>query len=159
MVPGSLTLTKLHLVLQGAFDWESFHLHGFEIDDLRYGPAQDDDDEDKLDEDEWRLFQILKVDDHFIYNYDFGENWIHDIHVEGAENTSLTLKKAVCLDGARSRPPEDVGGPSGFGHFLEVMSDSRHEEYEGFLQRHGEDYGPDQFGIYDTNARVQSRTQ
>jgi hypothetical protein len=158
LVPGSLTLTKLHLVLQGAFDWEGRHLHGFEIDGLRYGPAEDDYD-DELDEDEWRLFQLLRVDGHFIYDYDFGDNWIHDVHVEGAEHTSLTLKKAVCLDGARARPPEDVGGPSGFGHFLEVMSDPRHDDYEGHSQSHGREYEADHFSLYDTNARVQSRSQ
>jgi len=47
---------------------------------------------------------------------------VHDIEVEGAEHVSRTLKKAVCLGGARARPPEDVGGVSGFEHFLEVMA-------------------------------------
>jgi hypothetical protein len=157
MVPGSLTLTKLHFVLQGAFDWEGYHLHGFQIDGLHYGPAEDDYDDDELDEDKWRLIQLLNVDDHFTYNYDFGDNWIHDIHVEGAENASLTLKKAVCLDGERARPPEDVGGASGFGHFLEVMNSPSHEEYDGLLQWHGGEYRQDHFSLYDTNARVQSR--
>ncbi len=37
IVPGSLTLAKLHLVIQGAFDWEDRHLHEFEIYGKRYG--------------------------------------------------------------------------------------------------------------------------
>lgn len=158
MVPGSLTLAKLHLLIQGAFDWEDYHLHRFEIHGLQYGPSDDDYDEEMLDENEWRIFQLLRVGDHFIYDYDFGDNWVHDIVVEGAENTSRTLKKALCLDGARARPPEDVGGVSGFGHFLEVMNNPRHEEYVDYVQWHGERFKPDLFSLFDTNARVQSRT-
>jgi len=158
MVPGSLTLAKLHLVIQGAFDWEDHHLHRFEVHDLRYGPVDDDYDEELLDENEWRLFQLLRVGDRFIYHYDFGDNWIHDIEVKGAENTTRSLKNALCLDGARARPPEDVGGVSGFEHFLEVTSNPRHKEYVDYVQWHGERFKPDLFSLFDTNARIQSRS-
>jgi len=158
MVPGSLTLTKLHLVIQGAFDWEDYHLHRFEIHDLRYGPADDDYDEELLNENESQLYQLLRVRDHFIYHYDFGDNWLHDIVVEGAENASRTLKKALCLDGARARPPEDIGGVLRFEHLLEVINNPRHEEYVDYVQWNGEPFKPDLFSLIDTNARIQSRT-
>ncbi|HUZ41333.1 MAG TPA: hypothetical protein VMU68_08100 [Acidimicrobiales bacterium] len=31
LVPGSLTLARLHPVIQGALDWDDYHLHEFEI--------------------------------------------------------------------------------------------------------------------------------
>lgn len=160
MVPGSLTLAKLHLVIQGAFDWDDCHLHQFEIYGQRYGMTDNDwDDEDEsLDENEWRLHQLLKVHDHFSYLYDFGDHWTHDVEVEGAENVSRTLKKALCLDGARARPPEDVGGVSGFIHFLEVMGNPRDEEYVDYVTWYGERFKPDLFSLFDTNGRIQSRS-
>ena len=160
LVPGSLTLAKLHPVIQGAFDWDDYHLHEFEIYGKRYGlPENDwDDDHELLDTEEWRLHQLLKVHDHFTYLYDFGDHWVHDIEVEGAESVSRTLKKAVCLDGARARPPEDVGGVSGFEHFLEVMGNPRDEEYVDMVTWHGERFKPERFSLFDTNAQVQSRS-
>jgi hypothetical protein len=159
MVLGSLTLAKLHFVIQGAFGWEDFHLHSFEIHEVKYVAPDDDDDEDSetLDEAEWRVFQLLNVDDLFTYNYDFGDDWIHEVRVEGAENVSRTLKKSVCLDGARARPPEDVGGPTGFTHFLKVMNDPHHPEYVDAVQWHGERFNPERFSLFDINAQIQSR--
>ncbi len=106
---------------------------------------------------EWRLHQLLKVHDHFTYIYDFGDHWVHDIEVEGAEHVSKTLKKAVCLDGAKARPPEDVGGVPGFEHFLEVMGNPRDEEYVHLVAWHGERFKTEHFSLFDTNGRIQSR--
>jgi hypothetical protein len=160
MVPGSMSLAKLHLVIQGAFDWDDCHLHEFEIYGKRYGMVGNDwdDDDELLDENEWRLYQLLKVHDRLTYLYDFGDHWVHVIEVEAAENVSRTLKKALCLDGARARPPEDVGGISGFTHFVEVMRNPRHEEYADVVQWHGERFKLESFSLLDTNGRIQSRS-
>jgi hypothetical protein len=82
---------------------------------------------------------------------------VHDIEVEGAEHVSRTLKKAVCLGGARARPPEDVGGVSGFEHFLEVMANPRDEEYVDMVAWHGERFKPERFSLFDVNGQIQSR--
>lgn len=39
-------------------------------------------------------------------------------------------------------PPEDVGGPWGYDHFLEVMADPGHEEHEELLEWHGGPFDP-----------------
>ncbi|MDQ3152790.1 MAG: plasmid pRiA4b ORF-3 family protein [Actinomycetota bacterium] len=39
-VPGRFTLASLHDVIQVAMGWEDDHLHGFEIDRVRYGPPR-----------------------------------------------------------------------------------------------------------------------
>jgi hypothetical protein len=155
-----MTLAKLHPVIQGAFDWDDRHLHEFEVNGKRYGPSENDwdDDEEWLDEEEWRLHHLLKVLDKITYLYDFGDNWIHEIEVERAEIVSQTLKKAVCLDGARARPPEDVGGVSGFQHFLGVMRNPSDEEFVRFSTLHGGPFEPNSFSLLDTNGRIQSRS-
>jgi pRiA4b ORF-3-like protein len=42
VVPGNLTLARLHLVIQGAMGWQNYHLHLFEIGDRQFGPVGDD---------------------------------------------------------------------------------------------------------------------
>jgi len=49
----------------------------------------------------------------FGYEYDFGNSWEHDIVFEGIV-TGVDVADAVFLEGERSCPPEDVGGPSGY---------------------------------------------
>jgi len=46
------------------------------------------------------------------------------------------------LKAERRCPPEDVGGPWGYDHFLEVMADPGHEEHEELLDWHGGPFDP-----------------
>jgi hypothetical protein len=53
----------------------------------------------------------LRINERFVYEYDFTDAWQHQIRVE----TILALKPhqryPVCIDGRRACPPEDCGGP------------------------------------------------
>ncbi len=42
-VPATMTLGKLHGILQVAMGWQDYHLHLFEIDGRTYGPIDPDD--------------------------------------------------------------------------------------------------------------------
>src|SRR5947208_9585138 len=44
----------------------------------------------------------------------------------------LAPRVARCVDGARARPPEDVGGPHGYAGFLESLADRRHPEHADY---------------------------
>lgn len=66
------------------------------------------------------------------YVYDFGDNWVHEITVE-AFDADYPKNFPKCLAGEGATPPEDVGGEPGYEHYLEVMADPHHSEYEGMV--------------------------
>lgn len=159
LVPGNMTLAKLHLVIQGAFGWLDYHLHEFEVYGKRYGMVMNewDDDDEVIDDSDVRLHQFLKVHDHLSYLYDFGDYWMHDIEVEAAEDVTASLRKAVCLDGARARPPEDCGSLSGFANFLAIMADPTHEEHDDYVTWFDGEFDPEHFSLAETNVEIQRR--
>ena len=83
------TLVDLHEYIQAAFGWENYHLHQFEIDGVRYSqPAPDGDDFDMDFEDETdvllsKLLPKSSRKARWIYEYDFGDGWRHEVLFEG----------------------------------------------------------------------------
>ncbi|WP_342344771.1 plasmid pRiA4b ORF-3 family protein [Rhizobium sp. CFBP 13726] len=109
--------------MQAAFTWWSYHLHEFQIGGLRFG------DVDLLTDDHFdngsRVFDFGEVNlrdfwmgSSFRYLYDSGDGWLHTIMIEAFATEDKVPKFGRCLDGARARPPEDVGGTSGYERFL-----------------------------------------
>ena len=72
--------------------------------------------------------------DRFEYVYDFGDNWIHDIIIEGVRDGEADVDYPAFVDGARRGPPEDVGGRNGFMEFLEAVLDPRDEAHDRMLE-------------------------
>lgn len=56
----------------------------------------------------------------FTYIYDFGDDWNHTITLLDIDLT-VSDSTPLCLNGARSCPPEDVGGIWGYQHLTEVL--------------------------------------
>jgi hypothetical protein len=155
LVPGSIRLSKLHLMIQAAFGWWNYHLHDFVIEGARYGTQTDDYPEDELDEKIVTLVEVLQGVRHFSYEYDFGDSWDHDLVVEKFWRKPFGLKFGVCVDGQNACPPEDVGGPPGYARFLEAVSDGEDEEHERYLTWVGGSFDPSEFDLALANARLQ----
>jgi hypothetical protein len=68
----------------------------------------------------------------FVYEYDFGHSWHHDIVIEQRCRAGTGTPHLV--DGAGACPPEDCGGSGGFERLLEVLADPTDEEHEGMLE-------------------------
>jgi len=49
---------------------------------------------------------------HFLYSYDFGDGWEHEVQIEGIGAAQEDEPSLLCLAGANACPPEDVGGDS-----------------------------------------------
>ena len=84
-VPLSSTLLALHDFVQFAFRWTDSHLFEFEIGDRRYGQPEYDRyaDERLYKAASIRLKTVIDRGIHqFLYVYDFGDNWRHDILIE-----------------------------------------------------------------------------
>jgi hypothetical protein len=48
----------------------------------------------------------------FLYVYDFGDDWQHEIVVEKTLPPVEGMKYPICLDGRRASPPENRGQSS-----------------------------------------------
>lgn len=158
-VPSSTTLARLHQHIQTAFGWWDYHLHLFEIRDTTYG-VNDGEDWGRPIKDEAAvtLADVATVGASFIYTYDLGDNWNHTIAVEAVEDGSPE-EIPSCLDGARSRPPEDCGGPHGYEHLLEVLQDPKHDKHEHLSEWAGLDFDPEFFDTRAVNAAFEAWTR
>src|SRR5947209_17016432 len=78
-VPGAYTLDRLHRVLQYAMGWQNYHLHSFEIDGVQYGEPDPEGELELRDELEVRLDAVAGKDRRFLYTYDFGDWWEHEV--------------------------------------------------------------------------------
>jgi len=155
LVPGSVRLDKLHLMLQAAMGWTNSHLHCFRFGDLTYGTQFDDNPLDELDETEVSVLRVLNDQRRFVYEYDFGDSWEHDVVVEDRSNLRLGLKFAVCLDGQNACPPEDCGGVPGYRAMLQSLDDPADEERESYLAWLGSPFDPAHFNLAEANAALQ----
>jgi len=157
-VPGDLTLSGLHTVLQTLFSWDDAHLHGFIVKDVEYGPLDEDfegDDDDIQDDSDVTLDSLeLTAGAKFHYTYDFGDNWEVDIVVEKIEEATEELLDPVCLAGERAAPPEDVGGIPGYENLVAVMKKKRHPQRRELIEWLGYEFDPEEFDIDEINEEL-----
>ena len=162
-VPLSMTLAVLHEAIQMAMHWRFSHLWRFEIGDRIYGDPSD----------YWydlpRTYKakalqlgtvIARGTDQFVYLYDFGDNWRHDVIVEEVCDGDPATEYPAFVDGARRCPPEDVGGTGGFMEFLEAIQDPMHEEHHEMLVWNGGPFDPSTFeeiGTYYSLNQIAKR--
>lgn len=95
--------------------------------------------------------------DTFTYVYDFGDNWEHHIQVEDVEYGKEYDYSggAFVVDGARTCPPEDVGGITGYQEFLEtLLTAPKSEEAIELLNWVGGDFNPENFDKRLANAAI-----
>jgi hypothetical protein len=150
-VPGDYTFWDLHVAIQDSMGWTDTHLHAFEIDDPKKGPAEigipDPDGETNVIPGWKRKLSkhFTAPGDQLAYEYDFGDSWRHSVLLELVSLVEPGVTYPCCSGGERKCPPEDCGGPPGFEAFLEAISDPGSEEHEGFLEWCGGSYDPTDF--------------
>lgn len=150
------TLDELHGQIQAAMGWMNSHLHEFTIDGRAYGNPDllhdGPDDARCLDSRRVRLSELLaamRPPLRFRYDYDFGDNWLHQIVYERALPADPGIHCPRCVGGARACPPEDCGGPPGYADMLHALRDPTHEEHGEMLEWLGGDFDPDVFRVED----------
>jgi hypothetical protein len=155
-VPGDFTLGDLHEVLQIAMGWENYHMHQFHFRDGIYGvPSDDDWGPPTLDEQSVQLDALVRARSRFVYEYDFGDGWEHEIVVEKVEpaKDDGTDDDAVCLGGARACPPEDCGGPAGYAECVHAF---KHPKSRAAAERREwfGDWDPEAFEVQAVNRQL-----
>ena len=145
-VPLSSTLAALHDIIQVSFRWQGYHLHEFVVGERVYGEPADDDElyERKVYKAAAVRLKTLveRGVDRFLYVYDFGDNWRHDVIVEEVRDGEADIDYPAFVDGARRGPPEDVGSTDGFMDFLEAVLDPGHEEHNRMIEWYGGPFDP-----------------
>ena len=157
IVPESLTLAKLHTVLQAAMGWTDSHVHEYEIAGKHYGTEDPDwpSDQPMLDERRVRLKSFVEARvRRFTYVYDFGDDWEHVVTIEDLVAPKDRRQPIVCTAGENACPPEDVGGGHAYGSFLEAIADPKHEQHQQMLDWIGYPFDPRAFDLNAINQRL-----
>ena len=159
LVRESMTLARLHGLIQRAMGWTRSHLYQFEIHgqaftDLETWEPFDDEDVEPGDPDLTRLADFhFKQGAAFTYLYDFGDYWMHDVVVQEILPVPQGQRLPQCLAGARACPPEDCGGPAGYFQLLEALYDPGHSEHESYREWLGGRFDPEAFSLHRANGR------
>jgi hypothetical protein len=155
LVEDSISLYKLHRIIQVAMGWTDSHLHQFIIDNEYYTKPDPYAMRPLKNERRFRLKQAAKQEkDKFIYEYDFGDSWDHQVLVEKILQPDPEIKYPLCVKGKRACPPEDVGGIWGYANFLEAVNDPDHEQYGWWREWWGEGFDPEFFDLEETNLAL-----
>ena len=146
------TLDRLDAIIQVCMGWNGYHLHAFEIGGEQFGPPDPDGMMDIHPESKIKLSQVVAQGfKKFTYTYDFGDNWEHIIQIEKTLDAEPGFHYPRCIAGKRACPPEDCGGPWGYGNFLEAILDPKHPEHEEQLEWAGGEFDPEEFDMEDVN--------
>ena len=151
-VPESITLDGLHDVIQAAMGWEDDHLFFFEIKGQRYSPLEPGvglSDYDDRDSDVRLCELVTRPMTKFIYTYDMGDDWVHQLQVMKIVPTPDGEDMPKLLAGAGRCPPEDCGGPYGYDGLLAALANPREDPEQTEYAREvlGPRYKPDAFNI------------
>ena len=88
--------------------WFGEHLYEFKVHGTSYGDPSVLLEGEVVDEKAVHLnWLISQEQEKFLYIYDFGDNWEHDITVEKILPIEEGTHYPVCIDGKRACPPED----------------------------------------------------
>jgi hypothetical protein len=145
-------LDKLHEHIQTAMGWTNSHLHQFRIGEQLYGdPMLMEEDMGEMnyhDSTTMLAGNIIPMGGkwfRFVFEYDFGDGWEHEIVLEGILNAEAGRQNPLCLESERARPPEDCGGVPGYDEFLHAISDKNHEQHMELLDWIGGQFDPEAF--------------
>lgn len=163
LVADTTTLGELHWIIQLSMGWTNSHLHQFEIDGTYYSDPDFELSEALEDiRNEHRMTigkAILGEVDRFIYEYDFGDSWRHEVRVEEEYPLNEGDVYPQCVAGERACPPEDCGGVWGYTNFLKVIFDPSHPEHEETLVWAGGSFEPDRFDLEAVNWKLKKLSE
>lgn len=158
LVASNTTLHRLHWIIQVSMGWTNSHLHQFIVDDQYYSQPEFGLAEEGLEvknEKTARLGRLMtRAKSKFIYEYDFGDSWHHEILVEQILTPDPKMTYPACLSGKRACPPEDCGGVWGYENFLDAIKHPDHPEHNELLTWVGGTFDPEACDINRINREL-----
>ena len=112
LVHKDTTFLDLHHIIQIAMGWWNYHMFEFRLREHFFGiPHPDFENMDTVDyAGDFSLEMIFSEGEKFLYEYDFGDGWIHLVEAEKFLPKEAGKKYPVCIDGRLNCPHEDCGG-------------------------------------------------
>jgi len=154
-VPADITLPDLHFVLQIVMGWYDSHLHGFYLRAAGSRAQTRRNWKELPHESRKTLDSILRASNvELIYEYDFGDSWLHQIKLEERIPGLLIEPAPTCIEGERACPPEDCGGVGGYEQLLEALRDESHPDHEDMLEWLEEEFDSEAFDRDEVNQRL-----
>lgn len=156
-MPSTITLARLHEIIQRAFGWYGYHLWVFETPSGEYGVP-----DPELGHGSAKaktLAQVARRKGAKIrYTYDFGDDWQHEVLVEEMASAEPGVTYPRCVTGRRACPPEDCGGIWGYASLLDTLADPDHDEHLDMLDWLGlesaDEFDPAEFSQHTVNASL-----
>ena len=162
------TVADLHYTIQIAIGWNDVHLNRFHIHGQDFGVYYDGE-ISFADNPEKVLLSAFgfRTRERFLYEYDFGDAWLHEVRIE--KRLLLDPKRIypVCIDGKHAAPPEDCGGVLAYMQMRKELeyralfgdnwiNDDFDDENDWEDERSQEDQpvDPDDFSRRKVNARL-----
>ena len=155
VVRSDMTLDRLHNVIQFAMPWTDCHMHQFIVGRTYYGkpdPGMAGFGHETLNEKKYSIADIAPAaKKKFIYEYDFGDGWEHEIIVEKVLPPAAAFKRPVCLAGENACPPDDCGGMPGYYNLLETLADPKHPDHGHLKEWIGGEWDAARFDLDEAN--------
>jgi hypothetical protein len=143
-VPEAMRLDRLHLVLQAAMPWQTYHLWEFEAGGTRWGLPDPGYGDDVRSAAKATFTDVIGTAGAaaFDYLYDFGDSWQHRLVIEDRIEPDPRHLYPRLTDVEGRCPPEDVGGVPGYERFLGILGDPDDPEHADILEWHGGPFDP-----------------
>ena len=155
-VRADLRLNRLHELIQRVMPWTNSHLHQFIVGRTFFGVPDREGESmslsETLNEKKHTLAEIAPAaKKKFIYEYDFGDGWQHEVVVEKVLPPDPGFKHPVCLAGANACPPDDCGGIPGYYNLLAALANPKHPEHDDLKEWIGGKWDAAWFDLDDIN--------
>ena len=159
-ISSEASLLDLHYVIQHAFGWTNSHLFIMQIKSMKFVNYPD------WQEDAYQFQSAasailedfipneISIGKKFSYVYDMGDGWEHEICIVSIDDANRSFSGAICVDGERACPPEDVGGIPGYYQLLGGLQNKTSEEYQQAMNWLGYPYNPEAFDLDDVNRSL-----
>ena len=147
IVESSISLEKLHEIIQIVMGWDNCHLYSFSIGG--------DETSKKMTLKDLGLREKGMIG----YVYDFGDNWEHTIIVEKITSSDKKIETPRCIAGARNCPPEDCGSVPGYEDVVEAMKKPKSRKAREYIEWFGDIYSPVRFDISEINNNLKEQKQ
>ena len=160
VVPEQFTFCQLHQAIQGAFGWCDYHLHKFEFKKpgllIRETWEEDDLAESRgcdVLEEGTQIGTLITENPRFIYTYDFGDAWEHQILMEKEVEYEYSYPQVLKYKG--DNIPEDCGGIGGYYDLLDKLDDPEAEDHD-LMEEWACQQGMGEYDLDEVNANLKA---